>query len=124
MQQIYINNKQAVMLITTYLYSKTAGLISEGQTGDRNEDATMMSETSKTTGNVVLRTVTVYLKNGDCKLKTNALLDNASTKTYIIAEVVAELGLQGHPHKVKVKNGQVETFASRMCTGELRRKEF
>ena len=59
---------------------KTAGLISEGETADRNEDATMMSETSKTMGNVALRTVTVYLKNGDRKLKINALLDDASTK--------------------------------------------
>ena len=41
---------------------KTAGLISEGETTDRNEDATMMSETSKGMGNVALRTVIVYLK--------------------------------------------------------------
>ena len=69
----------------------------------------MMSETSKTMENVALRTVTVYLKNGDCKLKINALLDDASTKTYINADVAAE---QGHPKKVKVNvlNGQVETF--------------
>ena len=61
----------------------TADLISEGETANRNEDATMMSETSKTMGNVALRTATVYLKNGDCKLKINALLDDASTKTYV-----------------------------------------
>ena len=91
---------------------KTAGLISEGENADGNEDATMMSETSKTMGNVALRTVTVYLKNGDRKLKINALLDDASTKTYINADVAVELGLQGHPQKVKVNvlNGQVETF--------------
>ena len=57
----------------------------------------MMSETSKGMGNVALRTVTVYLKNGDCTLKINALLDDASTKTYINAEIAAELGLQGDP---------------------------
>ena len=92
--------------------SKTTGLSSEGETADKNEDATMMSETSKTMGNVALRTVSVYLKNGDCKLKINALLDDASTKTYINADVAAELGLRGHPQKVKVNvlNGQVETF--------------
>ena len=61
--------------------SKTTGLSSEGETADKNEDVTMMSETSKTIGNVALRTVSVYLKNGDRKLKINALLDNASTKT-------------------------------------------
>ena len=63
--------------------SKTTGLSSEGETADKNEDATMMSETSKTMGNVALRTVSVYLKNGDRKLKINALLDDASTKTYV-----------------------------------------
>ena len=62
----------------------------------------MMSETSKTMGNVALRTVTVYLKNGDRKLKINALLDDASTETYINADVAVELGLQGHPQKVKL----------------------
>ena len=39
-------------------------------------------------------------------------MDVASTKTYINADVAAELGLQGHPQKVNVSvlNGQVETF--------------
>ena len=79
--------------------SKTTGLSSEGETADKNEDATMMSKTSKTMGNVALRTVSVYLKNGDRKLKINALLDDASTKTYVNADVAAELGLQGHPQR-------------------------
>ena len=73
--------------------SKTTGLSSEGETADKNEDATKMSETSKTMGNVTLRTVSVYLKNGDRKLKINALLHDASTKTYVNADVAAELGL-------------------------------
>jgi len=40
----------------------------------------------------------------------------ARTKTYINADVAAELGLQGHPQRVTVSvlNGQVET----MCPGE------
>ena len=61
-----------------------------------------MSKTSKSMGNVSLRTVTVYLKNGDRKLKINALLDDASTETYINTDVTVELGLQGHPQKVKL----------------------
>ena len=58
----------------------------EGETVDRNEDATMMSETSKRMGNVALKTVTVDLKNGDCKLKINALLDDASTKMQMLLQ--------------------------------------
>ena len=72
-------------------------------------DATLLSETQ---GNVALRTIPVYLTSGKRKLKVNALLDDVSTKTYINADVAAELGLQGHPQRVTVSvlNGQVETF--------------
>ena len=53
-------------------------------------DTTMVTET---TGNIALRTIPVYIKNGNQKLQVNALLDNASTKTYINTDVAAELGL-------------------------------
>ena len=59
-----------------------------------------------------LRTVPVIVKNGDRKVKVNALLDEASTKTYINCDVAGELRLQGIPRKVTVNvlNGQTETF--------------
>jgi len=53
-------------------------------------------------GNVALRTVSVYIKSGERKLRIDALLDDASTKSYINADVAAELSLHGHPQKVKV----------------------
>ena len=44
--------------------------------------------------NVALRRASMYLKNSsDCKLKINALLDDASTKTNVNADVATELGL-------------------------------
>ena len=45
-------------------------------------------------------------------MQVNALLDDASTKTYINADVAAELGLQGCLWRVNVSllNGKVETF--------------
>ena len=72
----------------------------------------MMSDTFENCGNIALRTIPVYPKSGNRKLKVNALLDDASTKTYINADIAAELGLQGHPQKVNVSllNGQVEIF--------------
>lgn len=39
---------------------------------------------------VALRTVPVILKYGNRRIKVNALLDEASTKTYIYADVAAE----------------------------------
>ena len=58
---------------------------------------------------MALRIVPVYLKNGNQKLQVNALLDDASTKNYINADVAAELGLQGCLQKVNVSvlNGNV-----------------
>ena len=92
--KVYLNRRKILMLTKVLIQvRKTTGLSSERETADKNEDATMMSETSKTMGNVALRTVSVYLKNGDRKLKINALLDDASTKTYVNADVAAELGL-------------------------------
>ena len=63
-------------------------------------------------GNIALRTIPVYLKNGNKKLRANALLDDASTKTYLNADVAAEMGLQGELKKVNVSvlNGQLKSF--------------
>ena len=51
---------------------------------------------------VAARTIPVFLKNGNCRIEVNALLDEASTKSYLNADVAAELGLQGHPQSVNV----------------------
>ena len=78
-----------------------------------NEQLTTMTANDVTSAEfIALRTVPVVLKNGNRSLKVNALLDDASTKTYVNADVAAELGLQGQIEKVKVNvlNGQVETF--------------
>ena len=81
------------------------------------EQPTERSHTTVTTHGVqprfvALRTVPVFLKNGRRRIKVNALLDEAFTKTYLNADVAAELELQGEPQKVTVNvlNGQTETF--------------
>ena len=43
---------------------------------------------------IALRTVPVVLKNGNRSMQVNALLDDASTKTYVNADVAEQLGLQ------------------------------
>ena len=95
----------------TLVVSKAVVPDNRGETTDKNGKVTLMSETPMK-GNIALRTVSVYLRNGDRKLRINALLDDASTRTYINADVAAELVLQGHPQKVNISvlNGQVETF--------------
>ncbi|CAG2211556.1 unnamed protein product [Mytilus edulis] len=55
---------------------------------------------------------TCNIENGNRTVSVNALLDDASTKTYINADVAAELGLQGQVQKVTVNvlNDNIETF--------------
>ena len=60
----------------------------------------------------MLRTVLVLLKNGNQRIKVNALLEDASTTNYMNTDTAVELGLQENIQKVTVNvlNGQVETF--------------
>jgi Aspartyl protease len=61
---------------------------------------------------IALRTVPVVLKNGDTLVSVNALLDDGSTRTYLNADVAAQLGLVGNHESVKVSvlNGKYEVF--------------
>ena len=77
----------------------------------QTEQTTMMTQRYVRAEFVGLRTVPVILQNGGRSLTVNALLDDASTKSYVNADVAAELGLQGRTEKVTVNvlNGQTET---------------
>ena len=80
--------------------SHPADLITSGTEGKgRKEQTTMMTQDEYRPEFVSLRTVPVVLKNGDRVLKVNALLGDASTDTYVNADVAAELGLQGKTEK-------------------------
>ena len=61
---------------------------------------------------VPLRPVPAVLKNGCRRLVVNALLDDASTKTYINGDVAAGLGLEGTVQKItfNVLNGGKDSF--------------
>ena len=97
---------------------KASNEISSKQTTSDTEGNKPWQQTTMTTNNVTttdfiaLVTVPIILKNGNRSIKVNALLDDASTKTYINADVAAELGLQGKTERITVNvlNGQVETF--------------
>ena len=81
----------------------------------------MVTQSSSRTDFIALRTVPVILRNGDLSLKVNALLDEASTKTYLNSDVAAELGLHGRTEKVAVNvlNGQIETFETKPVSFNL-----
>ena len=79
------------------------------------EQTTMVIQSNIRANFIGLRTIPVILKNGERSLKVNALLDDASSKSYINADVAAELGLQVRTEKmtVNVLNRQVETFETK-----------
>ena len=95
--------------------------VTEGKYRQESQQTTMVTENNLQSGYIALRTVPVILKNGDRSLKVNALLDEASTKTYLNTDVATELGLNGRTEDVRVNvlNGQVETFASQSVSFEL-----
>ena len=90
---------------TIGLQNRDSG-ITEGK-----EQTTMVTQRNMRANFIGLRTA----------LKFNALLDDASTKSYINADVAAELGLQGKPEKmtVNIPNGQAETFETKPINVEL-----
>ena len=85
------------------------------------QQTTMMANNVTTTDFIALCTVPIILKNGNRSIKVNALLDDASTKTYINADAAAELGLQSKTERVTVNvlDGQVETFETRPVDVQL-----
>ena len=86
--------------------------ISDTEGNGQNHQTTMIAQNECRPDFVALRTVPVVLKNGTRTVKVNALLDDAITKTYLNADVAAELGQLGQTEKetVNVLNDQVETF--------------
>ena len=76
----------------------------------REDVTTLMVQEDYQPDFIALPTVPVKRKIGGKSFKVNALLDDASTKTYINSYVAAELGLQGKTERVTVNvlNGQIK----------------
>ena len=84
----------------------------EPQSTTERSHTMMALKASEAPNFVTLRTVRVILKSGNRRVEVNALLDDASTKTYLTSDVAAELALQGNFQKetVNAVNGRTETF--------------
>ena len=112
-----------------FLHGKKSDGHQESHSQDNRRDTLSASESHSTTEgepdvafvarsyrqsreNVTLRTVSVMLSNGNRRMQVNALLDDASPKTSINADVAAELGLNGSVQKVQVSvlNNKTESF--------------
>ena len=95
--------------------------VTEGKGRTREQPTTMVTHKNSQSGYLALRTVPVILKNGDRSLKVNALLDEASTRTYINTGVATKLGLNGRAENISVNvlNGQIEAFEAKSVSFEL-----
>ena len=71
---------------------------------------------------IAMRTIPVLIEHASRKLQVNALLDDCSTKTYINADIAAELGLEGKREliNVGVLNGGCEQFETQPVNFLLR----
>ena len=89
----------------------------------REVESTMEGELANTTmtasvdcknQQIALRTVPVVIRCGKKEIRTNALLDDGSTRSYVNASVAAELGLHGEEVAlaVSVLNGGEKSFLS------------
>ena len=108
-----------------YFDSTSPDLDTSGTEGNvQNQQTTMMTQNEYKPDFVTLRTVPVLLRNGSRILKVNTLLDDAS-RTYLNADVAAELGLQGQTENetVNVLNDQVETFETMPVNFELNNRD-
>ena len=83
-------------------------------TTEGEQDASLVSASTGQSKQLALCTVPVILCNAGKEIQVNALLDDASTRTYLSNQVASELGLQGEekPVTVAVLNGAQKTFMS------------
>eukprot|EP00117_Sycon_ciliatum_P035424 scpid12780/ scgid2970/ len=90
-------------------------------TSDAGATGTTLS-TSRAGKAVAMRTVPVVVRNGETELRVNALLDDASTNSYVSSHVANELGLTGEEETltVKVLSGRTEIFRTTPVMVELK----
>ena len=79
-----------------------AGATTEGESSERTLTATTRTSPVPTSEFVALRTVPVYVTIGKRRLKVNALLDDASSRTYLNGDIAAELDLEDRPHELTI----------------------
>jgi hypothetical protein len=97
---------------TAASHSDAAGQSKKPDTRETRQEKEQCTLLVKSAGAVALRTVPVLLVSGHRQLRINALLDDASTRAYLNADVAAELGLAGEFESMSVRtlNGRVSTF--------------
>ena len=97
--------------------SSTSGM----EEKERENETTWMVQDGYKPDYTALRSIPVMVKCGGTSIKVTALLDDASTKNYINADMAAELSLQGKTERVTVNvlNGQIKTFNTRPVEVQL-----
>jgi len=97
-------------LLHTEIANKKNSYVKDQIAENKNETHNFVTVKSHPT--VALRTVPVIVSSGQKRIKINALMDDASTKTYLNTSVAAELGLHAETKKITVNmlNRKTESF--------------
>ena len=83
--------------------ASTSGPIREGESNERTHTATTGTKPALSSEYVALRTVPLYLTNAKRRIKVDALLDDANSRTYLNSDIAAELERKGtRPHELTV----------------------
>ena len=77
----------------------------EGASPVHSHTTTLLTDSNSANRNnfIALRTVPVHLKCGNRTIRVNALLDDASSRSYINSDIAAQLGLEGIPQRLTVQ---------------------
>ena len=77
----------------------------EGESPVHSHTTTLITDSNSANGNdlIALRTVPVHLKCGNRTITVNALMDDASSRSYINSDIAAQLGLEGIPQRLTVQ---------------------
>lgn len=93
---------------------KSSTATSQGEQSHATISTTMATKAGNDSEHkyISLRTIPIIVKHGQKRVKVNALLDDASTSTYINAGLAGELGVKGEVTEtsVNVLNGKIKTF--------------
>ena len=101
-RMLHENSAAEVNPVAEGALNSPSGSNIEGESNQRTLTSTTGEKSTVSSEFVALRTVPVYLTSGKRTLKVNALLDDASSRSYLNSDVAAELGLEGRPHQLTV----------------------
>ena len=100
----------------------------EGESPVHSHTTTLITDSNNANRNdfIALCTVPVHLKCGNRTIRVNALLDDASSRSYINSDIAAQLGLEGIPQVLNNNQATLDSstidFVIKSIDGKISRQ--